>query len=119
SLANAGGYVDVVPAANNVSFARKMLPSTNQPIAALAQSKTIYLNHTGVTLYPGDDDSRTNHSSIPSQTSVVPAWNTSAAHWQATVACMKDMFSRWDVNVTDVDPGPNTPHIEAVFGGSP
>jgi len=31
---------------------------------------------------------------------------------------MKDLFSQFDVTVTDVDPG-QTPHIEAVFGGSP
>jgi uncharacterized protein (TIGR03382 family) len=31
---------------------------------------------------------------------------------------MQDMFSRWDVTVTDVNPG-NVPHMEAVFGGSP
>ena len=101
--------------ASNITFERHEIPASG---IALAQSKIIYLNHTGVTLRPGDDDARTNHSSIVSQNATVPAWNTSAAHWQETVACMKDMFKRWDVVVTDVDPG-NTPHIEAVFGGSP
>jgi hypothetical protein len=101
---------------SDIRFERKQIPSTG--VYALAQSKTIYLNHNGVTLRPGDDDSRTNRSSIVSQQVQVPAWNTSAAHWQQTVACMQDMFKRWDVVVTDVDPG-MTPHIEAVFGGSP
>jgi hypothetical protein len=50
SLAAAEGYVEVVPTASNVSFARKLLPPTNVPIAAVAQGRTIYLNHTGVTL---------------------------------------------------------------------
>jgi hypothetical protein len=96
---------------------RRRLPASG-PVSALAQSKIIYLNHTGITLTPGDDDSRTNRSSIvPGQVSV-PAWNTSAATWAATVTCMKDMFSRFDVTVTDVNPG-STPHMEAVFGGSP
>jgi hypothetical protein len=31
---------------------------------------------------------------------------------------MKDMFARWDVTITDVDPG-NVPYMEAVFGGGP
>jgi hypothetical protein len=31
---------------------------------------------------------------------------------------MQDMFARWDVVVTDKDPG-DVPHLEAVFGGSP
>jgi len=114
------GYFEFIasqPTDTDITFVRKLLPP-NGNITALAQSKIIYLNHTGVTLYPGDDDSRTNRSSIISSTAQVPAWNTSAATWTATVACMKDMFSRFDVTVTDVDPG-MTPHMEAVFGGSP
>jgi len=102
-----------------VGFARVRLPATGIAADAAAASKTIYLNHTGITLVPGDDDSRTNHSSIISGQASVPAWNTSAANWAATVACMKDMFARFDVNVTDVNPGPGVPHMEAVFGGSP
>ena len=101
---------------SDIRFERKQIPSTG--VYALAQSKTIYLNRNGVTLRPGDDDSRNNRSSIVSQQVSVPAWNTSAAKWQQTVACMQDMFKRWDVVVTDVDPG-MTPHIEAVFGGYP
>lgn len=108
------------PTPEHITFARQMLPAVNpgNTIAAVAQSRVIYLNRKGVTLSPGNNDSRTNKSSIVSSTRTVPAWNTSAANWTATVACMKDMFSRWDVIVTDVDPG-NVPHIEAVFGGSP
>jgi hypothetical protein len=106
------------PTDTHIQFARSRLPATGAPVNALAQSKIIYLNHTGITLAPGDDDSRTNHSSIITSQRSVPAWNTSSANWAATVACMKDMFSRWDVTVTDVNPG-NVPHMEAVFGGSP
>ncbi|HSD88081.1 MAG TPA: Ig-like domain-containing protein [Kofleriaceae bacterium] len=111
------GVIASQPTPTDITFERFRLPA-NGNIAAVAQSRTIYLNHKGVTLSPGDDDSRTNRSSIISSTSTVPAWNTSAATWAATVTCMKDMFARWDVTVTDVDPG-STPHIEAVFGGSP
>ena len=106
------------PTDTHIQFARSRLPAAGTPVNALAQSKIIYLNRTGITLTPGDDDSRTNRSSIITSQRSVPAWNTSAANWAATVACMKDMFSRWDVTVTDVNPG-NVPHMEAVFGGSP
>jgi hypothetical protein len=34
------------------------------------------------------------------------------------MTCFRDMFSRWDVTITDVDPG-NVPHMEAVFTPSP
>jgi hypothetical protein len=90
----------------------------NGNTTALAQSRIIYLNHNGVTLNPGNDDSTAQTSSIINQRSVVPAWNVPAATWQAVVACMQDEYSRFDVTVTDQDPGP-VPHIEAVFGGSP
>jgi len=35
-----------------------------------------------------------------------------------TVACIADLYSPFDVAVTDRDPG-DTPHIEVLFGGSP
>jgi MYXO-CTERM domain-containing protein len=107
---------------NGRILARQLVPSptvTSSPTStALAQSKIIYLNKNGVTLSPGDNDSRTNKSTIVTATTSLPAWNVSAANWQTTVTCMKDLFSRFDVTVTDVDPG-NVPHMEAVFGGSP
>ncbi|HEU0032539.1 MAG TPA: Ig-like domain-containing protein [Kofleriaceae bacterium] len=96
---------------------RRLLPA-NGTTNAVAQSRVIYLNHKGVTLRPGDDDARANTSSIVGGLVSVPAWNTSAATWNATVACFADMFKDFDVVVTDQDPG-NVPHIEAVFGGYP
>lgn len=117
--ARTAGLYDVVASERtlgDITFARVVVPATG--LAALAQSRTIYLNRKGVTLYPGNDDARTNRSSIVNQTSQVPAWNTSDANWAAVVTCMKDMFARWDVTITDQDPG-NVPHLEAVFGGSP
>src|SRR5690242_3120533 len=115
--ASVGDIVTTPLPGTNLVLARKLLPATGTP-GAMAQSKVIYLNHLGVTLTPGEDDSTTNHSSIIGATSAVPAWNTSQATWNATVACMQGMFARFDVTVTDQDPG-TTPHIEAVFGGSP
>ena len=115
--ASVGDIVTTPLPGTNLVLARKLIAARGTP-DAMAHSKVIYLNHKGVTLTPGDDDSTTNHSSIIGQTSVVPPWNTSQATWNATVACMQDMFSRFDVTVTDQDPGA-TPHIEAVFGGSP
>jgi hypothetical protein len=115
--ASVGDIVTSPLPGTNLVLARKLLPPS-KAAGVMAQSKVIYLNHLGVTLTPGDDDSTTNHSSIIGATSMVPAWNTSQATWNATVACMQDMFARFDVTVTDQDPGA-TPHIEAVFGGSP
>jgi hypothetical protein len=115
--ASVGDIVTTPLPGTNLVLARKLLPPSKAP-GVMARSKVIYLNHLGVTLTPGEDDSTTQHSSIIGGTAVVPPWNTSQATWNATVACMQDMFARFDVTVTDQDPGA-TPHIEAVFGGSP
>src|SRR5256885_6069729 len=97
-------------------LARQILPPTNAPAGALAQSRIIYLNHTGALLRPGNNDSTTNTSSIVQQQAQIPAWNTSAQTWTDTVSCFRDLWSRFDVQVVDTDPG-NVPHIEAIFGG--
>ena len=116
--ASVGDIVTTPLPGTNLVLARKLIPARGAPPDTMAQSKVIYLNHNGVTLTPGDDDSTTNHSSIIGGTSTVPAWSTSATTWNAVVACMQDEFSRFDLTVTDHDPGA-TPHIMAVFGGSP
>jgi hypothetical protein len=129
SLAAAEGEVDVKapqyfdliaspPTQSDITFVRQMLPPANTPIAAVAQSRIIYMNKGGVTLSPGNNDARTNRSTLVSSTRVVPAWNASATTWTGVMTCMRDMFSRWDVQVVDVDPG-NVPHMEAVFTSSP
>ena len=43
----------------------------------------------------------------------IPAWSTSEANWDTIMDCVRDMYSRWDVTVTDVDPG-DVPHIESI-----
>jgi len=90
-------------------------PVTQQPATT---AWVLYLNKNGGTFTPGDNDSRTNSSSIPSQTSVIQPWNISDANWQTVVSCIKDEFAQFDITVTDVDPG-QTPHIEAVIAGNP
>src|SRR5438046_143014 len=76
--------------ADGIVSARRLLPA-NHVTAVLAESRIIYLNHTGASLRPGDDDSRTGTSSIVSSQVHVPAWNTSAQTWAATVACFRDL----------------------------
>lgn len=120
------GFVGATRADGRV-LARQVLPASTSPqvsgvsdgaIAAVAQSRIIYLNKNGVTLSPGNNDARTNRSTIVTQTTSIPAWNVSAANWQATVSCFRDLFARFDVQIVETDPG-NVPHMEAVFGGTP
>lgn len=114
-------YGDVVagPATvNDLQFARQVLPAVGPTASALAQSRVVYLNKNGVTLSPGNNDARTNRSTLAQQTTTIGAWNVSATTWTATVNCMKELFAPFDVTITETDPG-NVPHMEAVFGGSP
>jgi hypothetical protein len=104
--------------ADGLSFVRQVVPATTAAATSLARTRTIYLNHAGATLSPGVNDSGTQTSSIVAQASHVPGWAASPADWATTVSCMKEIWARFDVTVTDVDPGA-TPHIEALFGGSP
>ncbi|MBC7975875.1 MAG: Ig-like domain-containing protein, partial [Myxococcales bacterium] len=104
-----------------VGFMRQEIPAgvtTNTTSTGLATTRTIYLNRLGATLTPGTNNSQANTSSIVSRLSQVPGWNASTADWNATVDCMKSMWSRFDVTITDVDPG-NQPHIEAIFARAP
>jgi hypothetical protein len=110
------GFVAERPDADGFVLARQVLPATGA--TAKAQSRIIYLNPYGVDLYPGDNDSMTGTSSIVSQPVELYGWNTDDQTWADTLACVQEIYARFDVTVTDQDPG-NVPHIEAVIGGSP
>src|SRR5215216_3502930 len=104
-LAAPGDLVGVP--AGDVVLVRQLIADPGA--GALAQSRIIYLNHTGITVTVGTNDSRTNRSTLVDKPRTIPPWNTTAAKWSATVACMTDMFARFAVVVTDRDPG-NVPH---------
>ena len=84
---------------------------------AVAQSRTVYLNRDGATLRPGTNDTRAHTSTVVSQPTTIAPWETTDALWTATVACMRETWSRFDVTFVETDPG-STPHMEALFGGT-
>lgn len=98
---------------DGLTTVRQVLPSTGVNIAAAGAPLILYINHNGVTLSPGDNDSRTNKSTLVTQTTAVPAWTTSAATWTSIMNCTRAMWAPFNVTVTDVDPG-NVPHMESV-----
>jgi uncharacterized protein (TIGR03382 family) len=85
---------------------------------AHAAAYIIYMNRDGGTFVPGNNDSRTNRSSIPSVTSQILPWNVSDAGWQQVMDCVRDIYAPFDVEITDIDPG-NVAHLESVVAGSP
>ena len=105
---------------SGLAFARQVLPARGAQASApaRAQSRVIYLNHDGVILRPGDNDSSRQVSSIVAVPTAIGGWDVDDDTWSATVACVAGIYAPFDVTVTDVDPG-DVPHIEAVIGGAP
>lgn len=102
------------------AFARQVLPPQPQPIAAdgRARTRVIYLNRDGAVLWPGNNDARLSTSSVVSEPVALTPWEIDDETWDETVACVRDLYARFDVTITDEDPG-DVPHLEAVFGGHP
>lgn len=82
-------------------------------------SRIIFMNRCaqGCKLTFGSTDSRTNKSQIGAGT--LSAFKYGDASWNNVMACMKDTFSRFNVRVTDKDPGPTVEHFEIMVAGTP
>src|SRR5262245_46829644 len=85
------------PNADGYQLGRQLLPAASTTAlapadgsAAVAQSRTIYLNKNGVTLSPGTNDSRLNRSTIVTQPTTISPWNASASVWSATTTCLRE-----------------------------
>ncbi|MCE9579736.1 MAG: hypothetical protein K8W52_41845 [Deltaproteobacteria bacterium] len=69
----------------------------------------------------GRDDARTNDSTIPNQPdgTIVPIpefpWGDDV--WNQFMTCIKEVYSPYNVTVTDVDPGMSTVHHEVIVAG--
>jgi len=83
-----------------------------------AGATIFYMNRHGGTYTPGYNDSRTNRSTIPSFTATIAPWGVSDAGWNQVMDCVKDIWSPFNVIITDVDPG-DVPHFESVVAGYP
>lgn len=92
--------------------------TTEQGLTSTPVRRVVFLNGAGGTYKPGQEDSRVNTSSIVESSVTVPAFSKGSAAWDRVVACVQKQFSRFNVEITDVDPGSAT-HIEAVVSGSP
>jgi hypothetical protein len=71
----------------------------------------------GCRITRGTNNSRTNTSSIASGN--LAAYTGSDATWDQIVQCVRETYAPFNVTVTDVDPGPNTPHFEGMAAGLP
>ncbi len=81
-------------------------------------SHVLYLNDcmpNGCTVNPGNDDSRTNSSSIAQNIRHLNAFPY--GYWDQLVDCVTDTFAPFQIQITTQDPG-NTPHFEVMIGGT-
>jgi uncharacterized protein (TIGR03382 family) len=115
--ASALEFVATGPSSRGFGFARQVLPAPLL-VSQRAQSRVLYLNRDGAILRPGDNDAARDRSSIVSLPVLVGGWDVDDDTWSETVACVAELYDRFDVTVTDEDPG-EVPHIEAVIGGHP
>ncbi len=67
------------------------------------------------TVGSGNTDNRTDKSDIGHGS--LTQFNQSAAVWSQVMTCMQQTFSRFNVTITDVDPG-TTPHMEVMVAGT-
>ena len=105
-----GRYV-VVPAHDEGS-------AVEEGFALKSGRNVMYLNRHGGRFAGGWDDSSQNRSSILGWSADISPYNGGDRKWQEVLSCTQRLFARFDVDVTDQDPGA-TPHVEAVVGGTP
>lgn len=115
-LAVVAGRAAAEPA---LELARVAVDTPEATPATAARSRTIYLNRGGGLLMPGPNDARHQTSSLVTQPVQLAGWQASDADWAAVVACLRDMWAPFAVELTEVDPGTTRPHIEAMFVRSP
>ena len=104
-------------------------PRTEPTAFAGPVSKTIYLERCrgGCVVHMGMNDARTNTSTIPMvQVAMVTEFTNSTGtpgtaadnEWRRLVTCMQEVYSPYNVVVTDVKPTTGTYH-EAIIAGDP
>jgi MYXO-CTERM domain-containing protein len=82
------------------------------------RSNIIFLNRCegGCPISGGGNDSRTNRSFI-GRPGTISEWGKGDEQWEQLVDCVKAMYDPYDMVITDVDPGPNVEHFEAIVAG--
>ena len=116
------GALDLVTRPGGAILARQIVqptPSGTGGTQALAASLYIYLNKDGGTLTQGGvNNSANNVSTIVGGTRSFPAWNVDATTWNTVKGAVQEMFSPFNVTVSDVRPPAGTRFIMAMFGGT-
>lgn len=92
-----------------------------QPYRASGLTHTIYLNRcaSGCTLRTDVDDAWVDGSTIPETSGPLAPFGLGDAAWDQVVACVRETYAAFDVEVTTDPPADGTHHIEVMIAGSP
>jgi len=82
---------------------------------------TIFLNRCvgGCTVRPGPDNSETDTSPLTQNQTTLAEFTFQPGEWEATVACAKEVYSPYNVNVTDTRPTAGQNYTEILVAGDP
>ena len=100
------------------SYVRMEKPVMPTDGAAEDVPRILYLNRCvgGCVITPGSDNAINNTSGIVNGTSNLGEFPYGEEVWKEVVACVRDQYSRFDINIVDEDPG-NVPHFESIVAG--
>ncbi|HRC56142.1 MAG: hypothetical protein IPI49_28450 [Myxococcales bacterium] len=99
-------------------------PTARGPRAA-ATSNVVFLNNciatNGCALLPGratgENDSRTNISSIVAQPALLEKWRFTPTQWDNLVTCVRDVFAPFELQIVTTEPPATTEYFEAMVAG--
>ncbi|MCE9580140.1 MAG: hypothetical protein K8W52_43895 [Deltaproteobacteria bacterium] len=102
------------------------LPDTDDLVRVLRRgggpSRVIFLDGRALAVTAGDDDAAQLRSSVIAHQRrsrvQVPGWQGGAARWREVVACVRDLYAPFDVEVTDRVPATDD-YLRVVVGGRP
>ena len=81
--------------------------------------RLLYLNRCrgGCVITPGGESAQGNQSTIAQTTATLAEFPHGDASWDAVLECVRQQYFRFNINVTDVDPG-DQDHFESIVAGS-
>jgi uncharacterized protein (TIGR03382 family) len=97
----------------------RQVPVQTPPDPHEVSSRIIFVHRCpvgGCVIHPGNEDSRTDTSSIADAQVNLDEFKQSTEVWDRMMTCVKATFAPFEVTITDVDPG-TVPHFENVVGG--
>ncbi len=99
-------------------YEQQLVESGALDAVAAENTTVVYMNRVGGVFSPGQNDAGNNRTTLAQQTVSFPPADLNDGEWNQIMGCVQQQFSRFNIQVTDVDPG-QVPHYESVVAGSP